>query len=148
MHLEIAILTRDELYERMGELKHLADYEDVSDVTEKLAVYKVPINRKPGVPPLNTLKTLLPSLEEAKLLAMDEAALLAALGISTVEKVPKTCYIGPPIIEETNATANATAAADAEVRFVITSELSLTPSPDPGGVIPEAETSWRRLAGL
>ena len=82
-------------------------------MTEKLKLYKVPINRRPGVPPLATLKTLLPNMEESKLLALDEAALLAALGISTKEKVAKTCYIGPPIIE-TNATADAadTAAAD------------------------------------
>ena len=82
-------------------------------MTEKLKLYKVPINRKPGVPPLSTLKTLLPSLEEAQLLAMDEAALLAALGISTKQKVAKTCYIGPPI-EETNTTTNASD-PDAEV---------------------------------
>ena len=85
----------------------------MTGVTEKLKLYKVPINRKPGVPPLSTLKTLLPSLEEAQLLAMDEAALLAALGISTKQKVAKTCYIGPPI-EETNTTTNASD-PDAEV---------------------------------
>ena len=38
------------------------DNQDVTGVTEKLKLYKVPINRKPGVPPLTTLKTLLPSL--------------------------------------------------------------------------------------
>ena len=90
------------------------DNQDVTGVTEKLKLYKVPINRKPGVPPLTTLKTLLPSLEESKLLAMDEAALLAALGISTVEKVAKTCYIGPPIVE-TNTTTTNTTASDEEV---------------------------------
>ena len=56
---------------------------------------------------------VLPSMEEAQLLAMDEAALLAALGISTKQKVAKTCYIGPPI-EETNTTTNASD-PDAEV---------------------------------
>ena len=90
------------------------DNQDVTGVTEKLKLYKVPINRKPGVPPLTTLKTLLPSLEESKLLAMDEAALLAALGISTVEKVAKTCYIGPSIVE-TNTTTTNTTASDEEV---------------------------------
>ena len=87
--------------------------QDVTGVTEKLKLYRVPINRKPGVPPLSTLATLLPSLEETQLLAMDEAALLAALGISTKQKVAKTCYIGPPIVE-TNTTTNASD-PDAEV---------------------------------
>ena len=92
----------------------------MTGVTEKLKLYKVPINRKPGVPPLTTLKTLLPNLEESKLLAMDEAALLAALGISTVEKVAKTCYIGPPIVD-TNTTNTTTSDEEVCVRHVLES---------------------------
>ena len=128
----------------------------MTGVTEKLKLYKVPINRKPGVPPLATLKTLLPNLEESKLLAMDESALLAALGISTVQKVAKTCYIGPPIIE-TNTTADDAAedtadtagASDSEVdiylRFFLNNNLFTS---DSDRLWQKAETGWRGLAGI
>ena len=72
------------------------------------------IPRKPGVPPLATLQTLLPNLGDEALKEMDKTALLAALEISTKEKVAKTCYIGPPIVEPANTTDNATDAATAE----------------------------------
>ena len=132
------------------------DNQDVTGVTEKLKLYKVPINRKPGVPPLTTLKTLLPNLEESKLLAMDESALLAALGISTVQKVAKTCYIGPPIIE-TNTTADDAAedtgdtagASDSEVdislRFFPNNNLFTS---DSDRLRQKTETGWRGLAGI
>ena len=66
------------------------------------------------MPPLATLQTLLPNLGDEALKEMDKTALLAALEISTKEKVAKTCYIGPPIVEPANTTDNATDAAAAE----------------------------------
>ena len=83
-------------------------------LTLVLALVAKCILRKPGVPPLATLQTLLPNLGDEALKEMDKAALLAALEISTKEKVAKTCYIGPPIVEPANTTDNATDAAAAE----------------------------------
>lgn len=98
--------SRDELYSKLAELKHAADYETSGDV-EKLEMYQVPLNRKQGVPPLDTLATMFPTTEASKLKEMDKDAVLSALGISTVEKTIKTCYIGPPIVETTNDTTTA-----------------------------------------
>ena len=79
---------------------------------EKLEQYDVPLNRKPGVPPLKTLITMFPTTDVSSLMEKDKAGVLSSLGISTVEKTIKTCYIGPPIVETVNTTDNSTAGTD------------------------------------
>ena len=85
------------------ELRHGADI--AGSDPAKLEVYRVPVNREPGVPSLETLRTLLPTTDDQALKKLDLESLLSTLGISTEEKVIKTCYLGPPITEPENTTS-------------------------------------------